>query len=129
MNKQASFAVWIGLLLLTLSGCSELASSYGMQSHAACLKSGGSLSQKLAACDNAIRSRRYAGTRLAELYFMKGSHQQDAGRHTAAILSFQQALQQNPEDSKVYYYLSLSQLRLGQFAAAQHNFETAHRLN
>jgi len=129
MNRQASFAIRIGLLLLTLTGCSDIPSTNVMHSRKECLNNGGSLSHKLDACDEAIRSHRFAGPRLADLYFMKGIHQQDAGRHIAAIFSFQQALKQNPRDSKVYYYLSLSQLRLGRFAAAQQNFEAAHRLN
>lgn len=119
----------LGVVLVIFAGCSALPASYVMQSQALCLKSGGSLSQKLVACNQAIRSQRYAGSQLAELYFMRGIHQQEAGKHEAAVFSFNQALKRNPRDSKVYYYLSMSQLRLGHFAAAQHDFDTAHRLN
>jgi tetratricopeptide (TPR) repeat protein len=118
----------VSLLLLSLTGCAGIATGNVAKAHAECLTTAGTYYQKLVACNVAIRSRQFSGSRLAKLYFMKGIHQQDAGRHDEAIASFKRALALNPADAEAYFYSGISQQKIGHLDEAQRDADAAQRL-
>lgn len=118
-----------GFMLFVLTACGTVPSGTIVKTGIACHLSGGDLKQRVAACEYAIHSHSYTGARLADLYFMEAIHLQALGKDAEAVASFNQAIRLNPRDTKSYYYRSLSLLKLGQYAAAQHDFDLAHRLN
>ena len=118
-----------GSMLFALTACGTVPSETIVKAGITCHQSGGDLSQRIKACESAIQSQSYTGTHLADLYFMEGIHLQAEGKDADAVASFNHAVRLNPRDTKSYYYRSLSLLKLGQYAAAQHDFDIAHRLN
>lgn len=58
----------------------------------------------------------------AEAHFMKGSRLYWAGRYTAAEDEFAEAVRQNPQDARYYYFLGLARLQGGRPADAYEAF-------
>ena len=77
-NHGLPAGVWLltVLLLLSLSACSTMPTETIVHAREACRLGGGNTLQKVAACELAIHSRQYVGAQLADLFFMKGIHQQ-----------------------------------------------------
>ena len=65
-----------------------------------CIEDGGGRAGKVFVCLLAIHSGNYRGTELANLYFMKGIHQQNGGEYGKSISDFSKALKINPDDAE-----------------------------
>lgn len=134
MNKKAnaglhSLPIAVAVLLASaLAGCAVMSDENVAKSHDECLRSGGSYYAKVIDCEVAISSHKYSGAGLADLYVMKGVHQQEDNRHYDAINTFKEALAINPSDADAYYYRGVSEQTIGNVADAQNDFDTAQRL-
>jgi|GEM_PF-1782787 len=116
------------VFLSVFAGCATFSPENVARSNTQCLESGGNYINKVIACDIAINSGKYAGADLANLYRMKGVHQQIDGRNYEAIASFGRALQLNPNDSDSYYFRAISEQRIGNSGAAQQDFDMSQQL-
>lgn len=114
------------VLTAVLSGCNTQPTREQADRHYDdCMREGGSRAGKVFVCLLAIHSGNYSGTDLANLYFMKGIHQQNGGQHGKAISDFTEALAINPNDAEAYFYRGWSQRELGNLGDAQADFDTA----
>lgn len=126
-TRSSLFLIFL-VTLASLSGCNtQLTREQSDNYYDDCMREGGSRAGKVFVCLRAIHSGNYSGTNLADLYFMKGIHQQDGGQHGKAISDFTDALEINPNDAEAYFYRGWSQRELGNLGEAQADFDTALR--